>query len=105
MLVKNKIIGISSYCKSSLEEYKDWGEIISIYLLPEYIGKGYGKSLLEKAIEKLKAMGFTTIFLWVLEDNHRARHFYKNAVLNSVAGTLKIISQGNRLKRSKNKQI
>ncbi|MFR5876365.1 MAG: N-acetyltransferase family protein [Eubacterium sp.] len=63
MLVENKIIGTSSYCKSRLEEYKDWGEIISIYLLPEYMGKGYGRSLLEKAIEKLKAMGFTTIFL------------------------------------------
>lgn len=77
MLEDDKIIGTSSYCKSRWEDYKDWGEIISIYFLPEYIGKGYGKNLLEMAVKELKTMGFKTIFLWVLEDNHRARHFYE----------------------------
>lgn len=77
MLEGNKIIGTSSYCKSRFEDYKDWGEIISIYLLPEYMGKGYGKNLLQKAVEELKAMGFKKIFLWVLEENHIARHFYE----------------------------
>lgn len=77
MLDRDKIIGTSSYCKSRFDDYNDWGEIISIYFLPEYIDKGYGKQLLEKAVEELKAMGFKTIFLWVLEDNHRARNFYK----------------------------
>lgn len=77
MLEGDKIIGTSSYCKSRWDDYKDWGEIISIYFLPEYMGKGYGKYLLETAVEELKLMGFKTIFLWVLEDNHRARHFYE----------------------------
>lgn len=77
MLDGDKIIGTSSYCKSRFESYKDWGEIISIYFLPEYMGKGYGKHLLEQAVQELKAMGFKQIFLWVLEDNHRARHFYE----------------------------
>lgn len=77
MLDGDKIIGTSSYCKSRFEEYKDWGEIISIYFLPVYMDKGYGKGLLEQAIEELKAMGYKKIFLWVLEDNHRARHFYE----------------------------
>lgn len=73
----NKIIGTSSYCKSRFGDYMDWGEIISVYFLPEYMGKGYGKSLLKKVVEELKTMGFKTLFLWVLEDNHRARHFYE----------------------------
>lgn len=77
MLDGDKIIGTSSYCKSRFENYRDWGEIISIYFLPEYMGKGYGKDLLEQAVQELKAMGFKQIFLWVLEDNHRARHFYE----------------------------
>lgn len=77
MLDGDKIIGTSSYCTSRFEDYKDWGEIISIYILPEYMGRGYGKGLLEQAVEKLKAMGLKNIFLWVLEDNHRARHFYE----------------------------
>lgn len=77
MLDGNKIIGTSSYCKSRFDDYKEWGEIISIYFLPEYMGRGYGKRLLEKSVNELKAMGFKTIFLWVLEDNHKARHFYE----------------------------
>ncbi len=77
MLDGDKIIGTSSCYRSRFDNYKDWGEIISIYLLPEYMGKGYGTSLLKKAVEELKAMGFKTIFLWVLEENHRARLFYE----------------------------
>lgn len=77
MLDGDKIIGTSSYCKSRFEDYKDWGEIISIYFLPEYMGKGYGKPLLKWVVEELKAMGFKKIFLWVLEENYRARHFYE----------------------------
>ncbi len=77
MLDDVKIIGTSTYCKSRFEDYKDWGEIVSIYFLPEYMGKGYGKDLLEQAVKELKTMGFQTVFLQVLEDNHRARHFYE----------------------------
>lgn len=77
MLDDEKIIGTLTYCKSRFEDYEDWGEIVSIYFLPEYMGKGYGKDLLEQAVEELKTMGFQTVFLRVLEDNHRARHFYE----------------------------
>lgn len=72
-----KLIGTSSYCKSRFPEYADFGEIISIYLLPEYMGKGYGKKLLAAAVEKLSEMGFRRVFLWVLEENHNARAFYE----------------------------
>lgn len=77
MLDDEKIIGTSTYCKSRFEDYEDWGEIVSIYFLPEYMGKGYGKPLLEQAVEELKTMGFQTVFLRVLEDNNRARLFYE----------------------------
>lgn len=42
-----------------------------------YIGKGYGRLLLNKCIEELKQCGFSKVLLWVLEDNHRARKFYE----------------------------
>lgn len=77
MLEKGSIIGTLSFCKSRWEQYNDYGEIVSIYFLPQYIGKGYGKSLLDKAVEELKYRGFQYILLWVLEDNHRARKFYE----------------------------
>ncbi len=74
---KGKIIGTSSFCKSRFEQYQGWGEIVSIYLLPEYIGKGYGKILMEVALSELKSQGYENVFLWVLEENNRARRFYE----------------------------
>lgn len=73
----NRIIGISSFSKSRFSKCEDCGEIISIYFLPEYTGKGYGGLLLDIATEELKKLGYNCIFLWVLEDNHKARYFYE----------------------------
>lgn len=39
------------------------GEIVSIYLLPEYIGKGWGKALLQRAVEELHKEGYRDIFM------------------------------------------
>ena len=71
------IIGTLSFCKSRWKQYSDYGEIVAIYFLPEYIGKGYGKDLLDRGIEELQIMGFEYILLWVLEENNRARNFYE----------------------------
>ena len=71
------MVGTSSFCPSRFPQFEDCGEIISLYLLPEYMGKGYGKELLKTAISELSAQGFQEIFLWVLEENNRARHFYE----------------------------
>ncbi len=70
-------IGTASFCKSRWEKFNDFGEIVSIYFLPDYIGKGYGKLLLRKCIDELKRNGFCNVLLWVLEDNHSARKFYE----------------------------
>jgi len=76
-LDRGRIVGTGSFCKSRFEAFPDWGEVISLYLLPEYMGKGYGKILLESVVLELKKRGFENIFLWVLEENRRARHFYE----------------------------
>lgn len=70
-------IGTSSYCKSRFSDFSNFGEIVSIYLLPQYIGKGYGKQLLSAAVGELEHLGFSDIFLWVLKDNSRAIKFYE----------------------------
>lgn len=78
ILIENgSIIGTSSFGKSRWEKYSDYGEIISIYFLPEHVGKGYGRQLLNKCIEELKQLGFYNILLRVLEDNRKARTFYE----------------------------
>ena len=79
MIENDDFIGTSSYCKSRFPEFSGFGEIVSIYLLPDYIGKGYGKPLLDAVIGELAKLGYRDIFLWVLEDNLRARKFYEKA--------------------------
>jgi len=71
------IIGTCGFCRSRWEKYSDFGEIVSIYFLPEYTGKGFGRIMLDKAIAELKKMGFESVLLWVLEDNATARRFYE----------------------------
>lgn len=70
-------VGTASFCKSRFDEYADNGEIVSVYLLPEYMGRGYGKRLISAALSELSEMGFREVFLWVLEENLRARSFYE----------------------------
>ena len=77
MIENGHIIGTASISKSRWQQYSDYGEIISIYFLPTYMGKGYGKHLLKKCIEELNIRGYDKILLWVLEDNQRARAFYE----------------------------
>lgn len=84
VIENGSIIGTASICKSRWQQYSDYGEIVSIYFLPAYMGKGYGKHLLKKCIEELNILGYNKILLWVLEDNQRARSFYeKNGFLCS----------------------
>lgn len=71
------IIGTCGFCRSRWEKYSGYGEIVSVYFLPQYTGKGFGKHLIFKAVEELEKMGYKSIILWVLEENFRARKFYE----------------------------
>lgn len=77
MFDNKRIVGTSSYGGSRFEDFKNMGEIISIYLLPQYIGKGNGKLLLDAVLENLVTLEYHEVFLWVLEENYSARKFYE----------------------------
>ncbi len=77
MFEDDKMIGTSSFGKSRVEEMNGFGEIISLYFLPDYMRKGYGRLLLQAVVGELKKMGFEKVFLWVLEENRNARYFYE----------------------------
>ena len=77
LLKGEKIVGTASCCASRTPELAGWGEIVSLYLLPEYWGNGWGKALLSAAVKQLESMGYRDLFLWVLEGNQRARAFYE----------------------------
>jgi ribosomal protein S18 acetylase RimI-like enzyme len=54
-------------------------ELYAIYLDPDRVGTGVGRELFAHAVEDLRARGFRTATLWVLEHNERARRFYEVA--------------------------
>jgi len=54
-------------------------EVHAIYLDPEAIGLGIGRSLFQAACDDIAARGFTAAILWVLDSNERARRFYEAA--------------------------
>lgn len=74
-----KVIGVLALHKSRDLDLEQAGEINSIYLLPGYWNKGFGKQMMAFAVEKLKKLGFSLISLWVLEDNQRAKAFYEKS--------------------------
>jgi RimJ/RimL family protein N-acetyltransferase len=77
MLDGDEYIGTSSFGAGRDADLPGWGEIVSIYLLPEYIGKGYGGRLFRAVLDELESSGFKSVFLWVLRENTRARAFYE----------------------------
>jgi ribosomal protein S18 acetylase RimI-like enzyme len=53
------------------------GELYAVYLDPDLFGRGIGKQLSDHALDDLRARGFRTATLWVLETNEGARRFYE----------------------------
>lgn len=58
--------GTASFAASRFPQYRGAGKVISLYLLPEYAGRGYGRALLVTALDGLAALGYDGAFLWVL---------------------------------------
>ncbi len=99
VMIENDIfIGTSSYGKSRFADLENYGEIDSIYLLPEYMGKGFGKKLIFAVIDELVRLNYKDIFLWVLEDNIRARRFYEKCGFKLSSDTINANIGGKELK-------
>jgi len=77
VLIAERMIGFFFINKSKDEDKPHAGEIVAIYLLEEYWGKGTGRILLDYSVDKLRQMGHGEVTLWTFEDNIRARRFYE----------------------------
>ncbi|MGW7198721.1 N-acetyltransferase family protein [Streptomyces chryseus] len=55
------------------------GEVYALYVEPALMGQGVGRALLEAAHRHAASRQFSTMQLWVLRDNSRARQFYAAA--------------------------
>lgn len=82
-----QIVG-TAYVSFARDELREgYGEIVSLYLLPSATGKGYGKLLLQAALNQCRENGLTHAMLWVLSDNHHACHFYERMGLEKSGRT------------------
>ena len=71
---EKKVVGFISY-GNFRDEAIQAGEIIALYVLKDYYGKGVSKQLMHAAFVALDQ--FSEIYLWVLKENKRAISFYQ----------------------------
>ena len=89
-----KVVGFISY-GNYRDETIQAGEIIALYVLKDYYGKGVSKQLMHAAFVALDQ--FSEIYLWVLKDNKRAIAFYQKMGF-TVDGQEKILELGKPVK-------
>lgn len=61
------------------------GELYGLYVLAAYQRQGIGRELTQTVARRLAADRFTSMIVWVLRDNHKARAFYA-ALGGALAG-------------------
>lgn len=72
------LVGSVIYGRGRDDQYADWGEIVSLYLLPQYAGRGIGTRLLQDAVASLYEDGYRRIYLWAIQGNEKADGFYRH---------------------------
>ena len=77
-VLNGEVIGISGYGRSRHDSFPNDGEIVSMYFLPAYIGKGYGHILMQRVLFELSNLGYNSAVLTTLAANKRARSFYSS---------------------------
>jgi len=69
-------VGCVIFGRGRDEAYTGWGEIVSLYLLPDYTRMGLGGRLLSEALRLLRADGYKKVYLWAIDGSYAARGFY-----------------------------
>lgn len=92
-----KVVGFISY-GNFRDETMQAGEIIALYVLKDYYGKGIAQKLMKAALTALNH--FSEIFLWVLKDNKRAIAFYQKMGF-TFDGQEKILELGKPIKEKR----
>jgi len=75
----DRVIGFCSYGpeRERARGHTGRGEVWAFYLHPDRWGCGAAAQLIDHVEQRLKAEGFASAVLWVLDDNPRARRFYE----------------------------
>lgn len=71
-----RVVGFCCAGPAREQELGHPGEVMAIYVLRAYQGKGLGAALLRDALSWLGAQRLTPAYLWVLRENAPTRGFY-----------------------------
>ena len=77
LVVDNEIVGYVKYGISDDKQFSNCGEVIALYILKKYQGKGFGRKLVEKAINEIKNMGCDKMIIACLKGNP-SNDFYRH---------------------------
>ena len=72
----DKVVGILAFGPAKEEKYKEYGHLEAIYVLKDYQGIGIGKELFKNAVDGLKKMGYSKMYLECMVGN-KTLDFYK----------------------------
>ncbi len=75
--LNDKPVGFISFGKGRDTEHFDKGEVYAVYLLKEALGQAVGYALFQSAQNKLKEIGISKAYLWVLDTNIHAIKAYQ----------------------------
>lgn len=100
LYLDGRLIGTSYVCFAREPGREGYGEIVSIYLLPEHAGRGYGRPLMEAALAKLRENGCADVCLWALTQNVRAEGFYTHMGFARSGRTMREAFGGSELELS-----
>ncbi len=89
--VDNTIVGFATHAMSRDEDLAGAGEIMAIYVLKAYQGKGIGRRLMDACIQALDNVD--TMFLWVLQANQKTVSFYRSAGFKPDGKTKRMYGQ------------
>jgi putative acetyltransferase len=63
-------------------------ELVKLYLLPEYRGRGLGRMLLEKSFESARNLGYRQLYLESMPELSKAIGLYEKAGFRFISGRL-----------------
>lgn len=74
---EGQVVGFASGGRERAGEDGFSGELYAIYILEQAQGRGHGRQLAKAVVQGLREMKLEDMIVWVLRDNHPARHFYE----------------------------
>ena len=72
-----QVVGFASGGRERAGEDGFSGELYAIYVLRGAEGGGHGRRLVQAVVQGLHELRLPDMIVWVLRDNHHARHFYE----------------------------